>query len=147
MYGMTSMFYLALKKINSKVKMNMPIEQAYMEFAKTSGLEEAQSFGEIFVFAKRTGGDYGNIIRKTALRIEQKIEVEEEINTLIAEKQLEMKIMSMMPLAILLYIRKASYEFLQVLYHNPLGIFIMSLCLLVYVFAIVVGRRIVTIQV
>ena len=48
---------------------------------------------------------------------------------------------------ILLYVDLAAPEFLEGLYHNPLGVGIMTSCLAVYLLAFIWGRRIVRIEV
>ena len=48
---------------------------------------------------------------------------------------------------ILIYVQMVSPGFLDVMYHNPAGIFIMSVCLLVYFLAWLWGRKIVSIEV
>ncbi len=142
-----SVFLGELKKINGQVILNVPLEKAFGEFAQRSRLQEAESFAEIFRFAKRAGGDYGENIRKTAIRMQQNIEVEEEIQTMITAKQLEMKIMSLMPVGILLYIQITSPAFLDGLYHNLAGIIVMTFALFLYGLAIYIGNRLVHIKV
>ena len=76
-----------------------------------------------------------------------KIEVSEEIHTVMAEKALEQKIMCAVPLGILLFFRATSPEFIGRLYGNLLGIGIMSAALLLYGAAWFLGMKIVEIEV
>ena len=55
--------------------------------------------------------------------------------------------MSVVPCMILIYVQMVSPGFLDVMYHNPAGIVIMSVCLLVYFLAWLWGRKIVSIEV
>jgi tight adherence protein B len=55
--------------------------------------------------------------------------------------------MTMIPLGMVLYMKISFPEFLDVLYGNIAGVIIMSICLLVYVVAYEMGRRIVEIEV
>lgn len=55
--------------------------------------------------------------------------------------------MSAVPFFILAYVDLGSPEFLEDLYHNTLGIFIMTACLGLYLAAFFWGRRIVEIEV
>lgn len=71
-----------------------------------------------------------HIIQKTVNCISDKISVEEEIETLIAAKKMEEQIMMMMPYGILLYLRVTSIGYLDPLYHNPIGIFLMTIFLI-----------------
>ena len=59
----------ALHQMNQKVKVNIAVEQAYMELAEQMDLEEACAFGEILLFAKRLGGNYGKNIQRTATKL------------------------------------------------------------------------------
>ena len=132
----------ALHQMNQKVKVNIAVEQAYMELAEQMDLEEACAFGEILLFAKRLGGNYGKNIQRTATKLGEKMSLQEEITTMMAQKKLEMKVMLVIPLAIIAYVRLTSADLLAVLYGNLAGGLIMSVCLVVYVLMALWSRRI-----
>ena len=79
--------------------------------------------------------------------MQEKSDTEAEIEVLVSGKKLEQKIMCVIPLVIIAYLRLETAEFLSVLYHNPFGMFIMSICLAVYAGAYILGERIVDISV
>lgn len=133
--------------MNQKLSMNLQLEKAFDEFAKGIELEEALSLSEIISFAKRSGGDYGKHIRETALKIEDNLSIKQEIETMTTEKRLELKVMCVMPMGILAYISLTSASFIAPLYGNPLGVLVMSVCLLGYGFFIFLGKRIIDIKV
>lgn len=135
-----------IHKMNTKISVNVPLEKAFEEFAEELAIDDAVSLAEIISFAKRGGGDYGKHIRNTAVKIEEKLACQQEIDTMTSEKQLEFKIMSCMPLGILAYISITSGDFVAPLYGNPMGIGIMSACLLVYGVLIVIGGKLVNIK-
>ena len=58
-------------------------------------------------------------------------------------KQLEHTIMSVIPAAIILYLRFAFSGFLDVLYEGVFGRMVMTVCLMIYAAAILLGRRMV----
>ena len=128
-------------------ELNRNVEEILHDLATRSGVEEIESFAEIFGFAKRSGGDFAGIIRTTAMRISAKIEVEREVDTVIAGKKLEGKIMSVMPFLILTYLNLASKEFIDPLYGNLSGVFVMSAALLIFAGAMAINRRISDIKV
>lgn len=136
-----------LHRINQQIRLNMPIEKLLEQLANRSGVEEIFSFGQVFGYAKRNGSDFVRILRDTVERIGEKAELEREIHTLIAAKQLEQKIMNVIPLAILLFIDCTSPEFLQMMYEGVFGRVCMTICLLVYAGAYLLSARIVDIQV
>ena len=87
------------------------------------------------------------IIKNTVTRMSDKIEVKREITTMLSEKQLEQRIMNWIPFLIILYVGISSPGFLDILYHNPLGTVIMSVCLLIYGVSFYMGKKIVDIEV
>lgn len=133
--------------MNQKIGMNIQLEKAFLEFAQAINLEEAINLAEIISFAKRSGGNYGKNIRDTAIKIEDNLGVKQEIETITTEKRLELKVMCVMPLGILAYISFTSSAFIAPFYKNPMGVIIMTACLLAYGLLILLGRRIIEINV
>ena len=86
-------------------------------------------------------------LRSTARKLEEKVELKQEIAATFAEKRLELSVMSVMPMAIILYMKLGSPEFLAPMYHNLLGMLIMSGCIIAYLAAMILGKRIVDIEI
>ena len=146
-YGDNALMVGELRYMNSCLSLNIPLEQLLHDFANRSGLEDVRSFCEVFVFAKRSGGDFIQIIHLTALRISEKNELLKAIQTEISGKRMEQKIMNLMPLFILLYVDISFGGYLDGMYHNAFGIIVMTVCLVVYILAYFLSEKIVTIQV
>ena len=146
-YGEEGLFTEELGGIVRKLKLNSSLETLLEDFGKRSHLEDIENFGEIFAVARRSGGDLNLIIRNTAESISQQPPAQQEIAVSLAAKKMEQNVMSLIPMLILLYVDLAAPEFLEGLYHNPLGVGIMTSCLAVYLLAFIWGRRIVRIEV
>lgn len=131
----------------SQTEMGRNLEELFMDFGRRSQVEDIKSFAEIFLTAKRSGGDLLLIIRNTTSCIRQKQETLQEIETTLSGKIMEQNIMSVIPLGILAYVRLASPEFLEGMYGNALGSTVMTICFLVYAAAYFWGRKIVQIEV
>ena len=129
------------------MQLNMPLEQLMEDLAQRSGIEEIVSFTQVFGFAKRSGGDMMKIFQDTVEKIRQKTDVEREIETVIAAKKTEQRIMDLVPFGILLYVGAASPEFLEPLYGNWSGALVMTVCLLGYAGAFFLSEKILAIQV
>lgn len=127
--------------------LQIPIEQVLEEWANRMELEEVRSFVNVFTMAKRSGGNMLAIIRNAIAQIRDKMEVEREIDTILAAKKYEFKVMSVIPFGIIAYMRLSFPEFMQILYGNILGIGVMSLCLIIYIGAYVLGEHIVNIEI
>lgn len=147
LFGKRSEICRELNLIAGGLDSSVPLEKLLLDFGKRSGTSEIRDFAEIFSIAKRNGGRMTEIMTKTIHQIEDRIEVEKEINVLISSRKLEQHIMDAVPFVIILYISMTSEGFFDVLYHNPAGIVIMSGCLLVYFAAFVISEKIVSIHV
>lgn len=129
------------------LRLNEPIEAVLNDFANRSHLEDIKNFAEVFMIAKKRGGNMIMILKSSINTIREKLEVEQEIQTLLSGKRLEHNIMSVVPVGIILYVNFTSPEFMEAMYHNLAGIIVMSGCLLVYIFSVLLGRRIVEVEI
>lgn len=136
-----------LTVINQQIKLNVPVEALLLNLAERSGVEEILSFGQVFGFAKRNGSDFARILKDTARRIGDKMELERELVTLVAAKQMEQKIMNVIPMGILLFVNLTSPGFLEVMYTGAAGRLMMTICLVVYAGAYLLSGRIVDIRI
>lgn len=145
--GKKSLMYGELCEMNRKISMNQPLEKILEEFAIRTGVEDIQNFSDIFSFAKRSGGKFVEIIETTTYRMWEKFETRREIEVAVSAKKLEQKIMDVIPILILLYLRIASGDYMEVLYSNPMGIVFMTVCLDVYIVALLLAERVLDIKV
>ena len=147
LYGDDSAIVKEFGIICSRMAQNENIEQILEDFAKRSKAEDIMYFAEVFAYAKRSGGDLIAIIRNTASIISDKNEVVKEINTIISGKKMEQTVMNIMPFGMIIYLRITSPEFIEPLYGNLFGAAVMSVCLVVYAAAFMLGRKITDIKV
>ena len=130
-----------------QLNLNITAEQVWTEFAERVGLLQVDGFVTVFVQAKRSGGDSISIIRNAVNHMRERAEIQREIETIIAAKKLEFRIMTLIPFGIIAYMRVSFPEFMNVLYGNLLGKCFMSICLIVYLVAWKLGQNIVEIEV
>ena len=133
--------------IYSQILVAVPVESLLLGFAAKSDSEDIESFAAVFATAKKTGGSLVDIISRTARIISDKIDVEREIETSLAAKKYEQRIMSVMPCGIIIYMEAASPGFLNIMYTTTFGFLTMTGCLLAYAGAIYWGSKIVDIKV
>lgn len=147
LYGKDSLLGRELERMNHSVGYNTPLEELLSDFGERSGNADIASFAEVFSFAKRSGGNFITIIEATAGHMRARYETEREIQVLVASRKMEQKVMNVMPLLILAYLKLTSAGFLDVLYRNVPGVLFMSVCLLCYGGALVLAERILCIRV
>ncbi len=129
------------------IDLNETIENLLTDLGERSDVEDIRSFAQIFTAAKRTGGDLIAVIRNTVVSMQQKDETLSEIETVLAGKKLEQRIMCLAPVMILGYVSLTSPESLEVMYHSKAGIAVMTVCLLVYAAAVIWSSRIMDIRI
>ena len=130
-----------------QMRVGIPVEQLFLDLGIRSGVEDIRNFGEIFLICRRTGGNLAEVMEKMARIIGEKIRVEQEIDVSVAGKKMEQMVMSLVPGGMILYMQVTSEGFLNILYHNLLGIIVMTVCLGIYGFSFWLGRKIVRIAV
>ncbi|MDY2912333.1 MAG: hypothetical protein SOT58_09865 [Agathobacter sp.] len=147
MYGEKSYMFLELQNINKKVGMNIPLEEPLEDLAERTGMEDIYNFIDILSFAKRAGGNFVEIIDNTINKMWAKYETAREIDVAISAKKLEQKVMSVIPVVLLAYMKLTSAEYMSVLYGNVAGVLFMTVCLLAYGGAIYLAGKILQIKV
>ena len=73
--------------------------------------------------------------------LQERMEAEEEIITTITEKKLEFQVMTVIPLAIILYLRIGAGNLMNRLYGNVMGVCVMTVCLVIYGGCYLYGKR------
>ena len=124
-HGSDSMIAKEIRLILRKVRMNLT-------FAARSGLDDVKNFADVFLAARKSGGELMRIITRTAEIIGEKIRIQEEILTATASKRMEQRIMSGIPVLIVIYIELTSPGFFGILYTTLIGRMLMTVCLAVY---------------
>lgn len=136
-----------LEYMISQMQLNMSVEEIFLKLEERLPIEDVHNFVDVFGTAKRTGGDIIRIIHSTSGCIRDKVEVKREIQTLVTAKKFEGKIMCLAPMGIILYLQMGSPDYLSPLYHNLIGIIVMTALLAVYGLAYIMTTRIMTIEV
>ena len=147
LYGETSLICTELREFFRRMEMGDQLERMLADFADRTEIDEIKDFAEIFSIAKRSGGNLSKMIHRTVTIMREKDETEREIEVLLSGKKFEQKIMGVIPLIIILYLKLGNGGFLKALYHNLTGTVIMSACLSAYVLSYVLAEKIVAIEV
>lgn len=135
-----------LRQIRQKLRLQHTLDSLLLDLGRRSGVEDIVTFAQIYATARRSGGNLVQIMKRTAANIGEKVEIQREIQTMIAGKKMEATCMMVIPLFIILYLQICSPEFLQPLYGNWLGALFMTAALFVYITGVVWSRHIMKIQ-
>lgn len=147
MYGRGSLICKELKLIEMRLNHQESLSVILKDLGKRSGVEDIYEFAEVFSIARAGSGKMRAVIEDTSVMMREKNETESEIYVLISGKRLEQRIMCIIPLVIMIYLKLQAGDFINVLYHNALGITVMSACLIVYIISYLMAEKVVNIEV
>lgn len=139
LYGKDSLLYTELLSMERKISVQQTVEQCFTELGEKTQVEEIKLFAQVFVTAKRTGGDIQRVIYIAAESIRDKMDWKRELQILVGEKKTEKKVMNIIPLCFIVYMRLTSPDMMQVMYQG-IGQNIMGFCLLMYIVFFVMGE-------
>ena len=130
-----------------KLEMNETVEDVLNDLAKRSNLEEIKNFSNVLTTCKRTGGDLVKIIKYTTSVINEKMEIESNIDVVVTQKKYEYKILLLLVPFIIIYLRIISPSYLDIVYETLFGKIVMTFCLLLYGISYIIGEKITNIEV
>jgi len=136
-----------LEIINHRIQMNEPIEKIFYDFAERSKIEDIKSFADVIMISKRAGGNLIEVIKNTSDTIREKVEIQNEIENLISGKKFEHKIMSIVPFALVIFIKSSGSGYLDPLMTDTLGRIIMTIALIMIFTGQLIGHKITKIEV
>ncbi len=134
-----------LEIIVSGIENGFNIEELLNNFAFRSGVDDIQSFANIFESGNRIGSNMKTIIGNTKEIINDKIEIEMEIKATIVEKKAELYIMLAMPFIMILALKGLGDSTFSALV--PINMVIRIFVLIVIFIAFIIGKRITDINV
>jgi tight adherence protein B len=111
-----TMIIRELELMRSRLSFGQNIEDVFDDFGKRSHIEDVQTFANIFDISKRTGGDIVKIIRQTTDVISQKIETKNEIETSLSGRKMEQKVLTVMPIVLVLCLTYLTGGFMDVIF-------------------------------
>lgn len=123
------------------------VEEMMEDLGERSDAEDIFDFANILSIGKKSGGNMNEIIKSGVAVIEEKIEIKQEIQTLLSARKLEARIMSGIPFFIILYIGSTSRGYFDSLYQTWGGHILMTVCLVVYLIAASLSEKIIDIEV
>ena len=130
----------------SKLNLGANIEDLFRDLADRSGIEDIRTFANIFEISKRTGGNVMKIIRQTSDIITQKLETSNEIQTLLASKKMEQKVMTAAPILLLALLEQTTGEFMEPMFFG-MGRVVCTIALAMVIVGFLWGNKLTDIKI
>jgi len=120
----------------------VPLSESFRDFSVRSGLEDIESFASIYETIEGKSSRADEIVRQTQSIINDKMEIEMEIETLMTSAKNEMNIMTIMPIVILLILGYVGKGFMDAIYTTMGGRVAATIGLVIFIVSVALGRRI-----
>lgn len=144
-YGNSADIVHEVKIIVTGLKNNINIEALLLDFADRSGLDDAMSFANVFEVCNRQGGDLKRIVADTREIINDKIEIEMEIETMLSGAKNELNIMMVMPVIIVVLMKGLGTSMAGT--NTPATVIVKIMCIGIFAAAYAMGRKITDIKI
>lgn len=122
-----------------------PLEFALRNFADRARIDEITQFVDALAACKRSGGDLLEVMKRTSVIIGEKLEIEQEIAVLIAQKRFEGRIMMAVPFFFLAFLSLAAPDYMAPLYGGA-GYLLLTAALLLLLLCFWMMRKMMSIR-
>ena len=122
LYPEPSAFILIeVRRIISMLETNETLEHALSDFASRARLEDVDNFVDVFNISKRSGGNISEVIKNTSAIISDRIEVAQEVDTMLAERRFEQKVLNVVPIFLILVLSASAPDYLSPVFNTAAG--------------------------
>lgn len=125
----------------------IPVDEVLMNFKERANLEDINDFVNVTLMTRKQGGNLNEVVARITDIISDRIEVEHEINTLVAGKQYEARILTMLPVVLVVLLSYMSPDYMSPMYESMLGKTLMVIGALLLFVNYIVGKKIIEIEV
>ncbi len=112
------------------------------DFARRSGLPDVEDFAGAYESCKTSGANLNNAISTATALIGDKIELEDELRTQLAQKLFEGRIVGLSPFAIVLMVRVTAPDYISPMFETRQGLVITTMALALIAASIFMTERI-----
>ena len=135
-----------LEVIIAGMNNNIDIEDTLMDFGIRSGIEDIESFANVFKICYRKGGNIKDTIRNTHEILSDKMEITEDIETIVTSSKNEQNIMIIMPLILVGMMKMMGEDFAKN-FVTPTGLVSTTIAIVLFVVAYIVGKKVLEIKI
>lgn len=138
--------YPLFEEMSAGLKLSYSAEEVLATMAEKSGIEEIRSLSRTIEICKRTEGDTAKVMEQTIRYLKDRMEIQAELKILLAKKQMEQKIMGIMPFGMIFLLLLLSPGYLLPLYQTITGQIVMACAAALMVVSIWMSRKIIQIE-
>ncbi|MBN2793967.1 MAG: type II secretion system F family protein [Clostridia bacterium] len=125
----------------------LPVEEVLINFTNRNNIEDISDFVNVTLMTKNQGGNLNEIIQRVTEIISDRIQIEQEIHTLVAGKKMEAKVLTILPVLLVIILSLISPDYMSPLYETLLGRILMLFATVLLIANYFVGKKIIEIEV
>ena len=144
-YTESDYIIIELQEIIDCMGSNVNAEEAMHFFGERSGIEDIQTFADVFEICYRRGGDMKRIVRRTYDVISDKMAINDEIETKLTSNKMQHNAMSVMPIAVVALLRVTNASFAES-FATVQGVLVNTVAIVIFVSAYKYGKKIIDIK-
>ena len=134
-----------LEVILSGMANNFDVEDLMEDLGNRSGNDDIVSFANVFRISYRKGGNLKDTINATHSILSDKMEIKEEIETMVSASKMEQTVMLFMPVALIGIMKSMSPDF-AANFASPAGVASTTIAIGLFIVSYFVGRKILNIK-
>lgn len=135
------------KKVKNDLSMGTSVEDVLLDFSSRLKTEEVEDLVNSIIIVRQKGGNLVEVMVNVNTTLRDKILIKKEIEVLTSSKKFEAKIVSIIPVLIVLSLSIFSPDYMKPLYSSALGKILIILGFLLLVANYFIGRKIVDIKI
>ncbi len=130
-----------------KLGMNEPIESILENFGLRSQIEDIMNFVDVVKTCRGAGGNLVEIIKNSSTIINDKIEIRQEIDIMLAERKFEQKVLNLIPIGMVLLLSYTSSDYIAPLFETVAGRITMTFAIILFLVAYFISKKIMNINI
>ena len=128
-------------------RMGASIETALESMGERVGSYDLDVIITAILIQRSVGSNLSEVLEKVAHTIRERARIQGEINTLTAQKKLSGLVIGLMPPAVVLMMLAVNFEYMSMLFTDPLGRFLLALVIALDIAGILIIKRIVSVDI
>jgi tight adherence protein B len=136
-----------LRRFMRDTRMGASIEEALEAMRERVGSYDLDVIVTAILIQRSVGSNLSEVLEKVAHTIRERVRIKGEINTLTAQKRLSGWIIGLMPAAFVILMLAINFEYMSVLFTDPVGRLLLILAVALDIIGILIIRRIVNVEI
>lgn len=130
-----------------ELNLMIPVDEVLNNLKIRCDLEDVTDLVNVTLMTRRQGGNLSEVIYRVSEIISDRIQIEREINTLVAGKKTESKVLTIMPIILVIVLSVISPDYMSPLYDTAMGKLLMIFASILLGINYFIGKKIINIEV